>query len=193
MLDKLNLWDTELFVYLNSLHTPGFDNVMWYISGKLTWIPLYAIILFFVFKQYRWKGFAVVAFVGLLVAMTDLSSVHLFKNIFQRFRPTHNPDLADFVHTVNNYRGGKYGFVSSHATNTLGLAVFTSLLFKTRFFTVWMIAWALIVSYSRIYLGVHYPGDILCGALLGVACGFIAYKLLVVTFKKLEWEYNGRF
>ncbi len=181
MLEKLIALDTQLFLFLNSIHNPFGDQIMWYISATTTWIPLYALVLFFIFKEYKWKGFIPLIFLILAIVLADKISVYGFKNVFERLRPSHNPDIAQVVHIVNNYRGGNFGFVSSHAANTFAFATFTALFFNNRKFTLLIYLWAVIVSYSRIYLGVHYPGDILGGAVLGWLIGMAMYKLQQIT------------
>lgn len=151
------------------------DNVMYCISGKLTWIPLYAALLWFVCKQEGWKnllGFIVI--VALMVFVAD-QGAGLAKTYLPKFRPTHNADLQGLIHTVNDYRGGLYGTVSSHASNSFALAIFCSLIFKRGWVWISLLVWASVVAYSRIYLGVHFPYDVVLGALLGVAVGFAAY------------------
>lgn len=177
MIESLNTIDTEIFLLLNKLNSPFWDQVMWYITSIKLWIPLYILILFFIFKRYKLKGFFVLIFLVLLVTLADQSSVKLFKEVFQRLRPCHNPNLDGLVHTVNGKCGGKFGFVSSHATNTFAFAMFISLFFKQQWITISFFIWAIVVSYSRIYLGVHYPGDVLGGAVLGIGCGLIVYYL----------------
>jgi undecaprenyl-diphosphatase len=101
--------------------------------------------------------------------------------LVERLRPSHDPVIGNQIHIVNNYRGGLYGFISSHAANTFAIAVFLALLFKRKVFTISIIIWASIVSFSRIYLGVHYPGDVLCGAILGTGLGFLIIFVLNYT------------
>ena len=186
MLEILLKLDTDLFLYLNSINSTFWDTVMWYISATKTWIPLYIIVLFFVFKQQKWKGFITFFFMILLVAVADQASVHLFKNVFQRLRPCHNETIINLVHLVNNKCGGQYGFVSSHAANTFAFAIFTSLFFNKKHISYLLIFWAVIVSYSRIYLGVHYPLDVIGGATLGLAIGFFIFKFYRIIFNKIE-------
>ena len=177
MLDFLNKIDTELFLFLNSLHSDFFDGIMFFISGKKEWIPLYIAIILLILVKLKKRGLFAILSLILLLVFTDLVSVHLFKNVFERLRPSHNPQLEGLVHLVNNYKGGKFGFVSSHAANSFGFAFFLSLLFKNKYFSGFMLTWATIVSYSRIYLGVHYPGDIICGAILGIVLSLFVYFL----------------
>jgi len=158
---------------------------MWWTSATITWVPLYLVVLYFVFKQLKWKGLLTLLFLILVVVIADQGSVHLFKNVFQRLRPCHNLQIADFVHTINGKCGGKFGFVSSHATNTFAFATFSSFFFKLQKYSYFIFFWAAFVSYSRIYLGVHFPGDILGGAILGYAIGLSLFKLYQISFHKL--------
>jgi len=177
MVNWLVATDTQLFLFLNGLHTPFLDPIMVFFSGKITWLPLYLIIIFFMYKQFGWRLLWPLLGVALIVVLADQTSVHLFKNVFERLRPCHNPDIKEMVHLAASRCGGKFGFVSSHAANTFGVATFLALLFKRRWFTVSIILWAAIVSYSRVYLGVHYPGDVLAGGLLGYICGLAVWNL----------------
>jgi undecaprenyl-diphosphatase len=159
---------------------------MWYISATYTWLPLYIGVIAYIFYKFGWKT-GVLAFVSMimLVVLTDQVSVHLFKQVFERLRPCHQPRISHLVHIVNGYCGGKFGFVSSHAANTFGFAIFTSFFFKNKLYVYSIFVWATLVSYSRIYLGVHYPSDIAGGALLGILLGFGIY----VLYNYLENKY----
>lgn len=151
-----------------------------WISERFSWIPFYVVLAVLMGLKFKWRLLILAPFITLVIVFADQISVHLFKDIFMRLRPCHNPTIADLVHTVNDSCGGKYGFVSSHAANTFALAAFVGLVLKNHFKWMFpfMLTWATIVSYSRIYLGVHYPGDILGGALLGALIGFLIYKTL---------------
>ena len=133
----------------------------------------------------RWQLFPMLLLSILVVSLADQSSVHLFKNVFQRLRPCHEPALEGLVHLVNNKCGGQYGFISSHAANTFGVAFLALLWIRKRWFTAVMLLWALLVAYSRIYLGVHYPGDVLVGGLWGAGCGALLFVLFRWTLSKL--------
>lgn len=154
-----------------------------WISERFSWVPLYVVLAVLMILKFKWRLLILAPFVTLLVISSDQISVHLFKDVFMRLRPCHNPLIADLVHTVNNHCGGQYGFVSSHAANTFALACFVGLVLKNHFkwMLPFMLSWAAIVSYSRIYLGVHYPGDILGGALLGTLIGVLIFKALWYT------------
>lgn len=186
MLETLKQIDTSLFLFFNGIHSPFWDTVMWHISGKWEWIPLYAFLLYLIIKKYKMKAVWVVLAIVLVITLADQISVKLFKFQFERLRPCHNPEIQHLVHIVNNKCGGKFGFVSSHATNSFALAMFLSSLFRKRVFGCLIFFWAAVVSYSRIYLGVHYPGDILGGALLGILIGWGVYLLLKWVLKSAE-------
>jgi len=186
MTDLLISFDTWLFLLLNNLHSEVLDPIMVWISGKFTWIPLYLILLALVIRKHQLKSILIVVpFIFLLITASDQISVHLFKNLFERLRPCHNSELKDFIHLLGNC-GGQYGFLSSHASNTFALATFLILLMKHRAYLYTLVIWAGLVSYSRIYLGVHYPADILAGACLGILIGILIWKLFLETNKKFR-------
>lgn len=178
MLESLIELDKEIFFFLNGLHTPWLDSIMFFISEKLVWIPFYAWILYLIIKQYRWKAIIWLLGIGLAITAADQILSGFMKPFFERYRPSRDPELQGLVHIVNGYTGGRYGFASSHAGNVFALATFLFLLFRHKYSWIgWMFLWAAIVSYSRIYLGVHYPGDIITGALIGSLMGWVFYKL----------------
>ncbi|MCX6302510.1 MAG: phosphatase PAP2 family protein [Bacteroidia bacterium] len=182
MLEQL---DQQLFLFLNSLNSPFWDKVMYAISGKIIWIPLYVAILIWIGYKYKKKFPVIVVFIILAATLADQGSVQLFKNVFHRLRPCHEPALQGLVHLVNNECGGLYGFVSSHAANSFNVALLSLMFIKERWYSVSIILWAVIVGYSRIYLGVHYPGDVICGSLLGALIGWGVYKLYEITDRKI--------
>lgn len=186
MFETLEHLDQQLLLAINGAHTPFFDSLMWAISGKYTWIPFYALLLFFVIKRSKKNWWIAILGIVLAIVLADQISVHCFKNVVQRYRPTHNLEIGNLIHIVNNYRGGRYGFVSSHAANTFAVATFISFFFKNRNVLIGMMIWATIVCYSRMYLGVHYPADIFCGGIVGFVCGFIAYKTQLLVQNKFS-------
>jgi undecaprenyl-diphosphatase len=179
MLEQL---DQQLFLFINSSNSPFFDQVMLAISGRLIWVPLYLAILIFLGVKYKRKFFVILIFIILAATLSDQSSV-LVKNIVLRLRPCHDPSLVGIVHLVNGECGGLYGFVSSHATNSFDVALLSLLFIKKRWYTISILLWAGIIGYSRIYLGVHYPGDVICGSLLGTFIGWSMYRLYISTDK----------
>jgi undecaprenyl-diphosphatase len=186
MLERL---DQQLFLFLNSMNSPFWDQVMYTISGKMIWIPLYLSILIFLSIKFKRKFLVILLLIILAVTLADQISVQLFKNLVQRLRPCHEPSLEGLVHLVNGECGGKFGFISSHATNSFNVALISLLFIRKRWYTISIILWALIVGYSRIYLGVHYPGDVICGSIVGALIGWSIYSLYVLIDNKiLQWK-----
>ena len=167
--------DTQIFLAINGWNNEVWDGIMWWISGKTTWWPFYLLLLTYLGWKKRWQLLLMLLFIILGITLADQTSVHLFKNVFQRLRPCHEPSLDGLVHLVNNKCGGQFGFISSHAANTFGVAFLVLLWIRKRWFTVVMVVWALLVAYSRVYLGVHYPGDVLFGGIWGAGCGMLLF------------------
>lgn len=181
MLDYLINLDTQLFIFLNNLGTDFWDPFWLRMSEIGIWIPLYLVLLGLVYYLFHWKtALLITGFIALNVIATDQGSVRLFKNQFERLRPCHVEELQDQIRLVKGSCGGQYGFVSSHASNTFGLAFFLGLLFRKKWPWLYyaLLIWASLVAYSRVYLGVHYPGDILFGAIYGTLCGTLLFVLM---------------
>lgn len=181
MLERL---DQQLFLFLNSINSPFWDQVMHALSGKIIWVPLYLSILIYMGIKYKQKFLIILLFIILAATLADQSSV-LVKNLVERLRPCHEPSLQGLVHLVNGECGGKFSFVSSHATNSFDVAFLSLLFIRKGWFTISIVLWALVVGYTRIYLGVHYPGDVVCGSLLGALIGWSIYELYVLTDNKI--------
>jgi len=180
----LERFDQQLFLIINSSNSPFFDQVMYFFSGRLIWVPLYIAILVFLGIKYKRKFLIILIFIILAATLADQSSVFV-KNIVHRLRPCHEPALTGLVHLVNGECGGIYGFVSSHATNTFDVALISLSFIKKRWYSISIILWAGIISYSRIYLGVHYPFDVICGSFLGSFIGWSIYSLYVLTDNRI--------
>ncbi|MFH0866512.1 MAG: phosphatase PAP2 family protein [Bacteroidota bacterium] len=178
MIETLIGWDKELLLFLNGMHNDFLDFIMFWISEKFIWIPFYLFLFYLVIKNYKLRTIDVLVVVAVLITASDMISVHGFKEVFHRLRPCQDPSMKQLVHIVYNECGGLYSFVSSHATNTFALCFFMICILgkKIKWITPVMIIWASVVSYTRIYLGVHYPFDVLCGAILGILTGLLIGK-----------------
>ena len=180
--------DARLLLIVNGAHSPFFDSVMWCISGRWIWVPFYAVLAYLLFRRMSWKRASIcLVTIGLIILAADQTCATLIRPEIGRLRPANlNNPLSSFVHVVNGYRGGRYGFPSCHAANTFALAVFMSLVIRHKWFTVMMCSWAFVVSYSRMYLGVHYFGDLFCGATIGSLFAVLFYYLQNYLFKRLN-------
>lgn len=175
-MDTLIQFDKELLIWLNSLNSPFLDVVMMFFTRKEFWIPLYLLLVYQIYKIKGKESILWILSAFVLIFLCDQISTQLFKNVFERYRPSHDPSLEGIVNLVSGYKGGQYGFVSSHATNSFGFALFTSLLFRNKLYTVFIFSWSLLIIYTRIYLGVHFPGDVIGGMILGLILGYIIYN-----------------
>ena len=178
MLDYLNDIDTDALLAVNGLHDTFQDMLWWMVSAKWASLLLVLALIWILLHQNRRHALLVLAMIAIAILISDQVSSGLIKHLVERLRPTHDPSLGDAVHIVNGYRGGMYGFVSSHAANSFAVATFLALLMRHRLVTCSLFAWAALQCYSRVYLGVHYPGDILGGILVGVLAGILVSYLM---------------
>lgn len=179
MLENILEYERSLFLYLNSFKSPIVDNFMWLYSGKIIWIPLIVLFLYVFVKRQKWQQTLLVLIaIALVILFCDQFASGVCKPLFHRFRPTHHPEFMDQVKTVFGYRGGRYGFISSHAANAFGYAMLMSLLFRNKLFTVVIFCWAILQAYSRIYLGVHFITDIIPGIIVGLFFGWFVFWII---------------
>ena len=181
MIEKLEYLDQQLFLILNGLNNPVFDQIMLAASNAIWWTPLFLWLLFALFKSYPGKSFLwVLLAIAISITLTDQLSVKLFKDVFLRYRPCYNLEIQDIVHLVKDSCGGKYGFVSSHAANFAGLAMLFGKLLHKQYPKAYIILfiWAGLIGYSRIYLGVHYPADVVGGWILGSSVGYLVFRIV---------------
>lgn len=180
-MDQLIAIDQWLLLAINGLNNEYVDPFMKAFSGRFIWVFLYVAIAGVMLWKYGWRRALIfVAAVGIAVGLSDYTCASLIRPYVQRLRPSNlENEISAMVHIVDGYRSGSYGFPSCHACNTFALAVFTSLLVRERAFTVFIMLWAVLQCYSRVYLGVHYPGDIAVGALIGSAFSYGIYCLLI--------------
>lgn len=192
MMEQLLHIDTEILLAINGWHAPWADTLMWIISAKATWIPLYLLLIGLLVWRYRkpaptavkWLQrvpacVVMIVVIGLAVGAADFIASGILKDLVARPRPTRVPELEGVLHLVNGYRSGRYGFVSSHAANTMAVALLFSLIWRNKIATVGLMLWVAANCYSRMYLGVHYPTDILGGLIVGSLVAVVVYAMLV--------------
>ena len=181
MIERLEWLDRELLLAINGVHSVWLDDWMSIISEKYTWIPLYVICLFYLWKVLGTRSFSLsLLFIAGMVAVADWGSVHFFKEVFKRFRPCQHEELKGLIHLVEGRCGGLYGFVSSHAANHFVIATFLvgTIGRRWKWTRYALFFWASLIALSRVYLGVHYPSDVLVGGLYGLLVGGIFVYLL---------------
>ena len=184
MIQELILKDAEIFIFLNNLGNSSFDTFWILVSEKWFWIPLYVFFAYLRYKNHSKKSFLYILLFFVLGIIASDQIANIFKGGFQRLRPCHDPSLKGLIRVVKC--GGQYGFYSAHASNAFFTAVFLMRLLgsKIKYFTPWVLVWAIVVAYSRIYLGMHFPGDILFGAFMGILLGiFFSFLALKVVNK----------
>lgn len=192
-LDSLVRIDSDLLLAINGLHSRFFDFFMPVCTDKLVWIPLYLSLLYVLFRNMSFKTamFCLVC-IALAAGLADVISSKALRFAVMRLRPSNlENELHNLVHIVDGYRGGRYGFPSSHAANTFSLAVFMVCLYRCRVISFFMVFWALLNCYTRLYLGVHYPGDILAGAVLGTLLAMV-FGFLFLRISKYKAGRNPK-
>jgi undecaprenyl-diphosphatase len=177
MITPLLELDKAFFLYLNGFHAPWLDPIMLFLTHTWVWLPLYIFLAYLIIKDFQKESWLVLAGITLTILLADQITASFMKPYFARLRPSQDPSLQSLIHLVQNYKGGQYGFASSHAANTFATATFCWLLFgKTKRWIMILFLWAALMTYTRIYLGVHYPGDILVGGIVGILSGITGYK-----------------
>lgn len=190
MLETLKNIDEGLFLFLNAQHNTFFDPLMWLFSAKLFWGPLYVWFLWLLYKQYPKHYWTVIVAILLMIVASD-QICNLAKNNIMRLRPSQDPNLQAFVHTLNGYRGGMYGFYSGHASNAFSVALFmiTTVASKRWYIIPVSLTFAFLTAYSRVYLGVHYPGDIVAGGIMGTLLG-TGFAFAHTKIRKRHFEHE---
>lgn len=195
MIEKILLYERDAFFALNGSDSAFLDRFMWLYTGKEVWLPLVILIIGVLVYKKNWReSLLIILAIALVVLLCDQFASHVCKPLFTRFRPTHHPDFMEQVKTVFNYRGGLYGFISSHAANAFGFATLMALIMKNRWFGWTLFLWATLTAYTRIYLGVHFISDVVPGIVVGTLFGYVVYRLyLFVRSKWLPVESFGAF
>jgi undecaprenyl-diphosphatase len=179
--------DRRLLLFLNGLHTPFMDTIMYFFTEIYAWTPLYLFLIFLMIKKFKKDTWWVLLGAALTIVLCDQITSGLMKPFFARLRPSHEPSLEGLIHIVNGYRGKQYGFASGHAANTFGVALLVWLALRPYYRWIGLIfVWAVLMTYTRIYLGVHYPTDILVGATIGMMCGWIGFKVASYLITKTK-------
>jgi undecaprenyl-diphosphatase len=190
VLEFLDHIDKELLLFLHKQSTPFLDVTMVAVTEKYTWILLYLILILALIRQFGWQSVYSIVAVILLVIISDQLTSGLMKPFFGRLRPCHDPEIGHLIRIIRRC-GGEFGFVSSHAANSVSVSTFFILLFrKSHRYVWWILIWPLLFSYSRIYMGVHYPLDVICGAVVGIALGWLVYWGTEKLSQKVPFEFT---
>jgi len=190
MIEKLKDLDADFVLFVNGKHTPFLDSFFYIVSMTWVWIPLYILLLYLILKNFRSQSWLILLCIIILITLSDQFASGLVKQWVMRYRPTHNIILGPQLHLVNDYKGGMYGFISSHASNVFAITSFLTFILKeVRLKWLWLLwIWAGLVAFSRVYLGVHYLSDILGGALAGVFFGWLISNLFFLLRNKFSKE-----
>lgn len=194
-MDLLSDLDQRILLWLNGLHADALDPVVFVATGTTFWTPFYCLFIYLLFTKLEQKAWLALGAIGLTVLACDQITSSLLKPWVERLRPSHEPGLNELLHLLTNangdvYRGGKFGFPSSHAANSFGVATFLFLALRHHISWVWItFVVALLISYTRLYAGVHYPSDVLAGGVIGAALGYSGWRLYQLAAKR--WMPNA--
>ncbi len=187
-MEKILELDRDIFLALNdSFRSPFMDQLMTFLSSTYAWVPLYLLLLYLLIRHYRQQSWIWLLAIALTILLADQITSTFMKPFFERLRPSQDPSIFDRVNIVNGYRGGRFGFASSHAANTFGIATLMWLVLKR--YRPWiglLLLWTLLVGYTRVYLGVHYPGDIVAGFAVGFISALVAWYLLSFLYRYFD-------
>lgn len=188
MIDWLDKIDTDLFLFFNNMHSEFSDRAWLFITNIPTWIPLYILILVAIIRIFKRDSIYIIGGLLLVVLVSDQFTSSFMKPLFERLRPCHNPNIQNIVHVADTC-GGNYGFASGHSANSFGIAMFVWLISRSTWRWTWIIfIWAFVVAYSRIAIGVHYPGDIIVGGVIGAFFGWLVFRIANEVFFRIHLE-----